>query len=88
MGTPIVHQPGEFMRGRHTLAFLRKMDVTETVVDSAAAYAETAVRLVHDRAFADSVRTKIAERSDRLFDDTASIREIEDVWEKAVKERN
>lgn len=87
VGTPIVHQPGAFMRGRHTLAFLRKMELTDTIASDAASYAETAVRLVQDGAFRRTVRGAISQRSARLFDDTASIREIENVWRAALKER-
>jgi predicted O-linked N-acetylglucosamine transferase (SPINDLY family) len=87
MGTPIVHWPGEFMRGRHTLAFLCRMGITATVVDSPTMYAETAVRLVHDTAVRGDARNQIAANSHRLFNDTASIREIEDVWVKALEER-
>lgn len=86
MGTPIVHQPGEFMRGRHTLAFLRRLHMAATVVENAEAYAETAARLVHDGAFRHDVRGQIAERSHRLWNDTASVREIETVWSDALAE--
>jgi predicted O-linked N-acetylglucosamine transferase (SPINDLY family) len=87
MGTPIVHWPGAFMRGRHTLAFLRKMTVTATVVDSAQAYVDTAVRLAHDAAFRRDVRGNIAARSNRLFGDVAAVREIEDVWIRELAAR-
>ncbi|MEQ9445068.1 MAG: tetratricopeptide repeat protein [Rhodospirillaceae bacterium] len=86
-GTPIVHWPGRFMRGRHTLAFYRKMDVLDCVVDSEESYVETAYRLVHDRSFRTSVRDKIAARSARLFNDTSAIDEISDVFEKLILER-
>jgi predicted O-linked N-acetylglucosamine transferase (SPINDLY family) len=87
VGTPLVHQPGAFMRGRHTLAFLRKMDLADTLANDAASYAEIAVRLVQDGEFRRTVRGEISERSVRLFEDTASIREIENVWRAALKER-
>ncbi len=84
MGTPIVHQPGAFMRGRHTLAFYRRMGVDAMIADSPEAYAHLAGRAVHDQAFRKEVRAAIADRSDLLFNDQASIREIEDVWSRAV----
>ena len=80
MGTPIVHQPGEFMRGRHTLAFYRRMGMTAAVADGPDSYADIAVRLVHDPEFRRDVRGQIAAHADRLFDDRAAIREIEGVW--------
>ncbi len=87
MGTPIVHMPGEFMRGRHTLAFYRRMGMTAPVVDSAEDYARTAVRLAHDDGFRTEVRGQIEEAQSKLFEDWASIREIEDVWTAAVYAR-
>jgi len=87
MGTPVVHLPGEFMRGRHTLAFYRRMGVSGPVANSSSDYAEIAVRLVHDGAFRAEVRDKIDTTRHTLFNDQASIREIEDVWLAALAER-
>lgn len=84
MGTPIVHWPGTFMRGRHTLAFYRRMNIMDCVADSADTYAEIAVRLVNDKVFRDSVRHRIAERAGSLFDDRNSIAEISDVFEQLI----
>ncbi|MEQ8735464.1 MAG: tetratricopeptide repeat protein [Rhodospirillaceae bacterium] len=86
-GTPIVHWPGRFMRGRHTLAFYRKMDVLDCVVNSTQGYVETAYRLVHDLPFRTAVRNKIAASSALLFNDTSAIDEISDVFEKLILER-
>ncbi len=86
VGTPTVHWPGRFMRGRHTLAFYTKMDVLDCVVDSADGYVETAYRLVHDMPFRTSVREKISVRSERLFNDISAIDEISDVFEKLILE--
>ncbi len=86
MGTPIVHWPGAFMRGRHTLAFYKKMGVMDCVVDSAEAYAETAVRLVHDHEFRQRIRAAIAENSDVIFNDTSAIAEISDVFDRLITE--
>lgn len=85
-GTPIVHWPGAFMRGRHTLAFYKRMDVMDCVVDSAEAYIETAYRVVHDEQFRRSVRTRIRERAPMLFNDRSAIEEISNVFEHLVDE--
>jgi len=86
MGTPIVHWPGDFMRGRHTLALYKRMDLMECVVESAEDYAATAVRLVKDQSFRSQVRTKISERSHVLFDDSSAINEISDVFDQMITE--
>ncbi len=83
-GIPIVHWPGRFMRGRHTLAFYRQMGFMECVADSAEDYAERAYRLVHDREHRARVRGEIAARSSRLFDQPGAVREAEDIWIKAL----
>ncbi len=87
LGTPVVHMPGAFMRGRHTLAFYRRMKVAAPVVNSMDDYVQTAARLVHESAFRAEVRGQIEEAQSTLFADWASIREIEDVWSAAVKDR-
>jgi protein O-GlcNAc transferase len=79
--------PGEFMRGRHTLAFYRRMGIAAPVADSAKGYAQAAVRLVHDDGFRAEVRGQIKEAQSKLFEDRASIREFEDVWTTAVHAR-
>lgn len=84
MGTPIVHMPGEFMRGRHTLAFYKRMGMDTMIADNPAAYAALAGRAMHDKAFRAEVRARIAAQNGALFDDRASIREIEQVWSAAV----
>lgn len=85
-GTPVVHWPGAFMRGRHTLAFYKKMGVTDCVVDSAEAYVETAYRLVHDQDFRTSVREKIRVNAPKLFNDSSAIDEISDIFERLILE--
>ncbi len=87
MGTPVVHQSGEFMRGRHTLAFYRKMGIDATIADNDDDYADLAVNLVHDRTFRKSIREQIAETKSVLFNDTSAIREIESIWARALRER-
>ncbi|MGE3475874.1 MAG: hypothetical protein AB7H70_08705 [Rhodospirillaceae bacterium] len=88
LGTPIVHLPGAFMRGRHTLAFYRRMGVAAPVVTSADDYVRTAIELVHNTALRGDVRRQIEDAQSTLFADWASIRELEDVWAAAVKDRS
>lgn len=79
-GIPIVHWPGRFMRGRHTLAFYRQMGFMDCVADSLESYANLAIRLVHDGEFRHRVRGEIATRSARLFGQAGAVREAEDAW--------
>lgn len=84
-GTPIVHWPGDFMRGRHTLAFYKRMGVMDCVVDNAQSYVETAYRLVHDQEFRESVRNRISEAAPTLFNDRSAIDEISDVFDQLIE---
>lgn len=83
-GIPIVHWPGRFMRGRHTLAFYRQMGFMECVAGDAEGYSSLAVRLVHDKGFRERVRFELALRSSRLFDQKGAVREAEDYWITAL----
>ena len=83
-GTPVVHWPGEFMRGRHTLAFYKKMNVMDCVVHDAESYVNTAIRLAHKTDFRVSVRKKIAEKSHLLFNNISDIDEISAIFERMI----
>jgi len=74
------------MRGRHTLAFYKRLDVMDCVVDSTEAYVDVACRLVHDQPFRESVEKRIAERAPSLFNDVSAISEISDVFEQMINE--
>ena len=72
-GLPIVSFPGEFMRGRQTLAMLRLAGVEDTIAKDAGDYARIAARLVNNSAFRDDVVRRMAEGAHRLFDDAAPL---------------
>ena len=76
------------MRGRHSAAILRMMDVTETIADSVADYIEIAVRLAGDRAARQALRARIAENKQRLYRDRACVTALEDLLESAVRQRS
>ena len=75
------------MRGRHSAAILRMMDVTETIAESVADYIEIAVRLAGDRAARQALRARIAENKHRLYRDRACVTALEDLMESAVRQR-
>lgn len=87
-GIPIVHMPGRFMRGRHTLAFYKQMGLTECVAADAESYAALAFRLVHDMEFRTRIRGEIKARAPRLFDQVGAVREAEGYWEEALAARS
>lgn len=66
--TPIVTLPGALMRGRHTFAMLRTMEIPELIASDADDYVRIAVNLATSQDFRAEMRGRIAERKHRLFD--------------------
>lgn len=69
MDTPVVTLPGRFMRGRHTHAMLKLMELDALAATDADDYIQIATRLMTDTAFHDDVTSWIATGADRLFGD-------------------
>ncbi len=65
LGTPVVSLPGEFMRGRHALAFLNQANVPELIARDAADYIDLALSLDRQR----EIMKKI--NIDGLYEDPA-----------------
>ncbi len=87
MGTPIVHKPGEFMRGRHTLAFYKTIGVLDCVAETDEEYVGLAVRLVRDRDFNKSIqphREKISANVAKLFKRQSAVKALENFFIEAV----
>jgi protein O-GlcNAc transferase len=80
---PIVTLPGSLMRGRHCLAILKMMDVTETIAGSVDEYIDIAVRLGRDPVLRAAIRDKIAANRERLYVDPAPVRALE-AWLEGV----
>jgi protein O-GlcNAc transferase len=74
---PIVTLPGELMRGRHTYGILKMLGIEETIADTIDEYIAIAVRLGEDRELRERIGRQISERKHVLYDDTASIRDLE-----------
>jgi protein O-GlcNAc transferase len=75
MGTPVVTLPGDFLRGRLSLAIYRHMEMIDCVAADADDYARIALRLGTEAEFRASVETRIADRADTIFDDPVFLAE-------------
>jgi predicted O-linked N-acetylglucosamine transferase (SPINDLY family) len=84
-GLPIVTMPGAFMRGRHTGAILRMMDVTETIAETLDDYVAIAVRLASDVQWRTAVRTRMSHNKHRVYRDTASISALESFLDSVAR---
>jgi predicted O-linked N-acetylglucosamine transferase (SPINDLY family) len=86
LGRPIVTLPGEFRRGRFTLACYRKMGIPECVAADADDYVNIAVTLATDRDYRATLEERIREASPRLFEDVEAVREYERIFQELIEE--
>ena len=75
---PILTMPGPLMRGRHSMAILKMMGVTETITQTVDDYISTAVRLARDVSWRTEIKNKMAKAKYRLYRDRSCISELED----------
>ncbi len=85
LGVPIVTLPSKFLRGRLTAGCYRKMKFETCIAHSPEDYVDLAVRLGTDPVFNASIRAEIALRSAALFEDIASVREMERFFMEAAR---
>jgi len=84
LNRPIVTLPGEFRRGRFTLACYRKMGITECVASGPDDYVKIAVALGTDADYRASIEEKIRLASPLLFDDMEAVREYERIFQELI----
>jgi predicted O-linked N-acetylglucosamine transferase (SPINDLY family) len=83
-GLPVVTLPGSLMRGRHSLAILQMMGVTDTIATDLDDYVEKAVQLSCDQRKQQAVRQKVLANLSRVFRDLECVRALEAFLERAV----
>ncbi|MEB3337853.1 MAG: tetratricopeptide repeat protein [Leptolyngbyaceae bacterium] len=83
---PIVTCPGAFMRGRHSYAFLKRLEVTETIAQDEAEYIKIAVRLGLDPAWRRAIVQKMSLRHDDLYEDKTCVTALEAFYERVVRQ--
>jgi predicted O-linked N-acetylglucosamine transferase (SPINDLY family) len=81
---PIVTLPGELMRGRHSYAILKMLDVTDTLAQTEAEYIRIAVQLGRDRTWRQTVQRMMNPRSN-LYDDKTCVTALEDFYRSVVE---
>ena len=84
---PLVTMEGRFMRGRFASAILRKIGLDELVASSDAQYVALAVDLATNPRRRLELRSRIEARRDTLFDDTASMTELQERLATLCNER-
>ncbi|WP_322742634.1 O-linked N-acetylglucosamine transferase, SPINDLY family protein [Synechocystis salina] len=85
---PVVTCPGEFMRSRHSYAYLKMIGVTETIASNEEDYIQIAVRLGQDADWRQTIRNKTMDNKHRLFDDQECVLGLEHFLKQAVQDYN
>jgi protein O-GlcNAc transferase len=79
---PIVTMTGSLMRGRHTMAILEMMAVTETIAQTIEDYVAIAVRLANDIDLRANLRNKIAASKHRVYCDRECVAALEEFLDR------
>ncbi|MFZ1987132.1 MAG: tetratricopeptide repeat protein, partial [Desulfatitalea sp.] len=79
---PVVTLPGQFMRGRHTYAYLTRMGLAQTIATDKEEYIRLAVRLGTDPAFHAQVKNYIKDHRWVLYRDTRVIDALETFYQQ------
>lgn len=74
---PVVTWNGNLMRGRMTQGMYKLMGMEPLSADTTEQFVGMAVRLATDAAFKKDLESQLAERSPRLFEDVAAVRDFE-----------
>jgi predicted O-linked N-acetylglucosamine transferase (SPINDLY family) len=82
---PIVTLPGDFMRGRHTTAFYRKMQYKTLIAENEARYIELAVRLALDKDWREKQRQQVSNCKHRLIEDDEPVQALAEFIRRQVQ---
>ncbi|MBF0370655.1 MAG: tetratricopeptide repeat protein [Magnetococcales bacterium] len=85
VNTPIVTWPGDYLRGRITLACYRRMGILDLVAQDGQTYVELAVRLTRDSAWREKIVSRIRKNSPLLFNNIEAVRELGVFFVSAVE---
>ena len=84
-GLPLVTREGRFLRGRLASGVLRRMGLTELIVQTEAEYVNLAVRLATDSNYQAHIRHEIQQRRSVLFDDQSAMGPFQDFLESVAR---
>lgn len=84
-GLPIVTLPGELMRSRQSYGMLEIIEVTETIARDERQYIEIATKLGQSQKLRATIKQKILNHRDWLFNDKSCIVALEDFYENVIR---
>jgi protein O-GlcNAc transferase len=82
---PIVTMAGPLMRGRHSMAILTMMGVTDTIAQTTDEYVSVAIRLGQDAAWRQDIKAKIASNKHRIYRDRDCVAGLEQFLDRVVR---
>ncbi len=82
---PVVTMKGSLMRGRHTMAIFKRMEVEDTITETVDGYVATAVRLARDLPWRLAIKDKISRNKHRLYYDATCVSALETFLDDAVR---
>ena len=83
-GTPVVTQPGKYMRSRHTASFYYKMGISDCTASTMEEYVDIAHRLGTDATYREEISRKIGKSSEAIWGEWEVVREFERIFTEAV----
>jgi predicted O-linked N-acetylglucosamine transferase (SPINDLY family) len=86
-GQPVVTLPGDFLRGRLTLAFYKQMGIMDCVANDTASYVDIAFTLANDKSWKKALTDKLQERSDVLYENDQVIDELAWFFQQAMEKK-
>jgi protein O-GlcNAc transferase len=84
---PIVTMQGSLMRGRHSAAILRRMEITETITKNVDEFVTVATRLANHADERNALSRKIASNKHRLYRDRTCIEALEEFLDRTGRQQ-
>jgi predicted O-linked N-acetylglucosamine transferase (SPINDLY family) len=81
---PVVTLPGENLRGRHTMAILRRIGVTETIARDEDDYVELAVRLAQEPDWRGRISERMSRQKALAYGDRDCVRSLETILQGMI----
>jgi predicted O-linked N-acetylglucosamine transferase (SPINDLY family) len=90
LGQGVVTMPGDFINGRFTHGFYKKMGILDLVANTKEEYIDIAIRCANDKVWRKSVYDRIMEKKNLLFEEQNSVKTwtqtLLDIYIKKLKE--
>ncbi len=84
LNKPIVTLPSNYLRGRHTYAMLKIMNINATIAQSKENYVDIAVKLAKDVSFRQKIINLIKSNKNKILFDKSSVNFIDDFLSKKL----